>query len=376
MKDLSIYFGEVAYLKPSGELVLEENATNEEKSHMAKVRHGLGVQLFQTPQQETLCKFVGRWVKDKKQGQGECSYPNGDVYKGEFKLDRREGPGLYTWADGKRFEGEWKNDRMEGKGTFTHPSGFDLKGDFKANYFVYSSDLIVNPFIEGQELKEEIRLQEEARKKNARLIEAQQKQVKVHRLQNPSLIPLTLQAINKSNRVGTILTSSHSYLLKADIIRALPGPVVEIDLRHVVNLRKSEGRESVREYLRECTLEVLSNGGCLFMNLDDSNVKYEELYYPDLQEFFNPKSLPATLFKPNVMRRQEVWNSFCGNSEVEMSEEYFFVLWSKTKFDEGLDDQDLLAKFEKKFKKVFSLDTIDLVFCSNRIEEESSYRES
>ena len=40
------------------------------------------------------------------------------------------------------------------------------------------------------------------------------------------------------------------------------------------------------------------------------------------------------------------------NEEIELNSEYCFVIWSKTKFDEGLDDQDLLAKFEKKFSKV------------------------
>lgn len=363
-------------MKANGELVLEESATADEKAHLSKVRHGVGIQLFQTPQQGTLCKYQGRWVKDKKQGPGECFYPNGDIYRGEFKMDKREGPGSYFWNDGKKFEGEWKNDRMEGPGLFIHPTGFELKGEFKANYFVYSSDLIVNPFIEGQELKEEVKLQEENKRKLARNNEIQQKQVKVHRLQNPSTILNTLQNVTKTNRVPAILTSAHSYLVKADIIKTLNAPVVEVDLRQLVGMRKSEGREKVRQYLRSVTMQVLTNAGTLFLNLDDSSVKYEELYYPDLQEFFNPKSFPANLFRPDVMKRKEVWASFCGDEEAELNPGYQFVIWSKTKFDEALDDQDLLAKFEKKFSKVFCLDTVDLVFCSNLIEEESSYRES
>jgi hypothetical protein len=315
-------------------------------------------------------------VKDRKQGAGECFYPNGDVYKGDFKMDKREGSGSYLWKDGKKYEGDWKNDRMEGTGTFSHSSGFELKGEFKANYFVYNNDLIVNPFIEGQELKEEIKLQEENRKKIAKLLEIQHKQVKVHRLQNPSTILNTLQNIDKSNRVAVILTSAHSYLLKADIQKSLQSPVVEIDLRLLVGLRKSEGREKVREFLRGLTLQVLMDGGTLFLNIDDSNAKYEELYYPDLQEFFHPRSFPASLFRPDVMKRKEVWNTFLADQQGEMAANYYFVIWSKTKFDESLDDQDLLAKFEKKFGKVFSLDTVDLVFCANQIEEESSYRES
>ena len=59
LKDLGIYYGEIAYLKPSGEIVAEDSLTAEEKSSMPKIRHGQGIQLFPTPSQEILCKYQG-----------------------------------------------------------------------------------------------------------------------------------------------------------------------------------------------------------------------------------------------------------------------------------------------------------------------------
>lgn len=376
LKDQSTYYGEISYMKPSGEILTEEALSNEEKQHFPKVRHGQGVQLFSSANQGTLCKYQGSWVKDKKHGKGECFYPNGDIYKGEFQNDKRHGVGCYTWQDGKKYDGEWKNDRMEGIGCFTYPSSSsEIQGEFKANYYVLNSDLILNPFIEGDDMNEEIHLQEEARKKNAKFFEAQHRQVKIHRLASPAELPSTISSIDKTSRVAAIITSSQSYLHKSDILKCMPGQIQEIDLKYLVTLRKAEGREKTREFLRSICMEIFINGGCLFLNLDDSQVKYDELYYPDMQEFFNPRSFPATLFKPDVMKRKEVWKSFCGDEDTEINENYIFVIWSKTKFDEALDDQDLLAKFEKKFSKVFSLDNVDMVFCHNRIEEEPSYRE-
>ena len=194
---------------------------------------------------------------------------------------------------------------MEGSGCFTHPSSYELEGQFKANYYVYS-DLILNPFIEGDEFKEEIRLQEEARKKNAKMIENSQKQVKIHRLLSPNELLLTIRNIDKTNRVPIIISSTQSFLRKSDIKMSFPNNTFEIDLRDLVSYRKINGKDKTKEFLRNLCIQAFTTGGILFLNLDDSDVKYEELYYPDLQEFFNPVSFPATLFKPDVMKRPEV----------------------------------------------------------------------
>ena len=100
----------------------------------------------------------------------------------------------------------------------------------------------------------------------------------------------------------------------------------EIDLRSIVSYRKSEGRDNAREFLRGICKDALTSGGCLLLNLDDSTVKYEELYYPDLQEFFHPTSFPAALFKPEMMKRDEVWSSFISPEDLALNQDYLFVI--------------------------------------------------
>mmetsp|Transcript_38111 Transcript_38111/g.89294 ORF Transcript_38111/g.89294 Transcript_38111/m.89294 type:complete len:1214 (+) Transcript_38111:74-3715(+) len=58
--------------------------------------------------------------KPPKQGEGEYTFPNGDVYKGEFKRGCRHGTGTYgSKKRGITFQGQWRKDKRSGQGTLT-----------------------------------------------------------------------------------------------------------------------------------------------------------------------------------------------------------------------------------------------------------------
>ena len=40
------------------------------------------------------------------------TYPNGDVYEGDWSNDKRHGNGKYTYANGDIDEGIWDNDKV------------------------------------------------------------------------------------------------------------------------------------------------------------------------------------------------------------------------------------------------------------------------
>ena len=50
---------------------------------------------------------------------GILTWPNGDIYEGEYKDDNRNGFGIYKYSNGNRYEGEFKNDKQHGKGKIT-----------------------------------------------------------------------------------------------------------------------------------------------------------------------------------------------------------------------------------------------------------------
>ena len=51
--------------------------------------------------------YEGEWVGTKKNGQGVETWPNGYIYKGEFKDSEWSGVGVLTFPDGSTYEGEW-----------------------------------------------------------------------------------------------------------------------------------------------------------------------------------------------------------------------------------------------------------------------------
>ncbi len=69
--------------------------------------------------------------QQKKQGQGVETWPNGYIYKGEFKNSVWSGIGTLTFPDGSTYEGEWANGFMNGQGTFTWSDGKQKTGIWK-----------------------------------------------------------------------------------------------------------------------------------------------------------------------------------------------------------------------------------------------------
>ena len=59
-------------------------------------------------QTKQLMKEIG--LEQKKNGQGIETWPNGYVYKGEFKNSDWSGIGVLTFPDGSTYEGEWSID--------------------------------------------------------------------------------------------------------------------------------------------------------------------------------------------------------------------------------------------------------------------------
>ncbi len=50
------------------------------------------------------------------------TWPNGEVYNGEFANDVINGNGIYTWLNGDEYKGPFKNDEMQ-HGTMAYADG-------------------------------------------------------------------------------------------------------------------------------------------------------------------------------------------------------------------------------------------------------------
>lgn len=66
-----------------------------------------------------------------RDGEGECSYADGSVYRGSFQSGLRHGIGSMQYPDGSVFFGRWENDEKTGEGTSLFSDGSEFKGIFK-----------------------------------------------------------------------------------------------------------------------------------------------------------------------------------------------------------------------------------------------------
>ena len=66
-------------------------------------------------------------------GKAKVTYPNGDVYIGEYQHGQKHGHGTCTWADGAVYVGVWQHGDRHGQGTFNYVSGAVYIGEWQHN---------------------------------------------------------------------------------------------------------------------------------------------------------------------------------------------------------------------------------------------------
>ncbi|KAK2957660.1 putative Phosphatidylinositol 4-phosphate 5-kinase 5 [Blattamonas nauphoetae] len=79
------------------------------------VRQGPGKYFWKKP----IAKYSGTYENHKKEGYGLMKYPDGSSYDGQFHEGRRHGDGTYTYPNGDTYIGQWENGKKHGKGTHT-----------------------------------------------------------------------------------------------------------------------------------------------------------------------------------------------------------------------------------------------------------------
>jgi hypothetical protein len=69
--------------------------------------------------------------EDSVTGFGTYTYPNGEVYVGNFKNGMKHGNGCLQFLDKRVYYGDFKNDKINGYGTLIYPNGDKYVGNFK-----------------------------------------------------------------------------------------------------------------------------------------------------------------------------------------------------------------------------------------------------
>jgi hypothetical protein len=85
-------------------------------------------------------KEEGTWNRDGSKSGGTITWPDGRVYKGDWKVvegapEAPHGSGTMTWPDGRKYVGEFQDGQMNGRGLMNYPErkvedGFWTHGKF------------------------------------------------------------------------------------------------------------------------------------------------------------------------------------------------------------------------------------------------------
>jgi hypothetical protein len=67
--------------------------------------------------------YTGDIANFKMHGMGKLIFPNGAIYKGEWKENKRQGKGQFYFTDFATYNGNWENDMRNGQGEFIFPDG-------------------------------------------------------------------------------------------------------------------------------------------------------------------------------------------------------------------------------------------------------------
>ena len=69
-------------------------------------------------------RYTGETNKEgKREGRGECVWPNNDRYVGDFADGVKNGNGILYFANGDKRVGVWKDDKLHGQASYYYAEG-------------------------------------------------------------------------------------------------------------------------------------------------------------------------------------------------------------------------------------------------------------
>jgi hypothetical protein len=111
--------------------------------------------------------------------------------------------------------------------------------------------------------------------------------------------------------------------------------------------------------------ECISKGKNLFLNFDDCSIKYEELFDPDIKEFYGDLMLSPYIWAPQVFSQEKCWHQHLSqNTDIKYDKNFKFIAYSKFVIQENTKDQELIEILKKRFEKSLPLIYINIIILS------------
>lgn len=91
--------------------------------------HGIGCYISQKPATAGK-KYEGEYRNGHRVGKGKITWPDGDIYEGEWNDEGKHGYGKMQYIYAYTEEGEYENNHRIGKGKITWPNGEIYEGEW------------------------------------------------------------------------------------------------------------------------------------------------------------------------------------------------------------------------------------------------------
>ena len=109
----------------------------------------------------------------------------------------------------------------------------------------------------------------------------------------------------------------------------------------------------------------MTHGLYLILNFDDCAVKYEELFDPELKEFYGNMLLSDVMWTPDIFFQHKTWfNHLKKREDIKLHYNFKFIVYSKFVIDNGLEEHDEINAIEKRFEKCFPMRNINVLILS------------
>lgn len=110
--------------------------------------------------------------------------------------------------------------------------------------------------------------------------------------------------------------------------------------------------------------ECMNEGKNLFLNFDDCCIKYEELFDPDIKEFYGNSMLSPFLWTPQVFCQEKCWHNHLNNTNYKLDKNFKFIVYSKYVIQDSTKEFGMIEILKNRFEKSLPLVNVNVIIIS------------
>jgi len=102
------------------------------------------------------------------------------------------------------------------------------------------------------------------------------------------------------------------------------------------------------------------------LNFDECVEKYEDLFDPNIREFYGKSMFSSFMWTPKIFSEENCWqNHMSLNHDLKLDSNFRFIVYSKFVIQEDIKESDIINFILTRFEKSLPLINIDVIILTN-----------